>query len=590
MRPDAAADPDGRLRNEHEEPLIPNVDPAFACPIHALDQMPYKWWPASILAIYSLTWGACAMCFDVVPQGLPTLQGLLGITPLVSQSLMTMSAVGGICVAVPTGILSDRFGRIKILRFSLIGLATVNLFLMFAKNLVYLCIVSFFRGATYTMVSVCVPTYLAEMLPVANRGLVYSLVGLSWPLGTALATGAAAVFPDAKNGAEVSQRGWQSWQTVIGLASILPMVAALILFLFPESPRWLQTKGRPEEAGRVVEQLYLWNGTGAHQWPAGCGRVNCSCGQYIKARQQTQKESSDAARAVAAAEAEAAEIEQAAAADAAAAATAASPPGEGAPLTRPAPSDPVGSTDTRGMPHPRTSRACSCLPVIFDKKHWKTTVLLVMFAHLCYAWGSVGLRANAPTLFEFVKKLPKVGVAHVILAAVASDIVGTIVVALLVDRIGRRPIVLAGFFVSAVGCAALAPATPGVTGAVAAAYAFFMLGANGWVRTLGVWMIESYPTAVRNSVGGLANFTWQLAGAITPLVGGALLQPKGDQGRALGMIWLYTLFFALGLIAPIIISADTTHKPLEDMPVAEVPQFLEEESSGSGSSRSEKAV
>ena len=77
-------------------------------------------------------------------------------------------------------------------------------------------------------------------------------------------------------------------------------------------------------------------------------------------------------------------------------------------------------------------------------------------------------------------------------------------------------------------------------------------------------MIELYPTVVRTSVGGLANLCWQTAGVVTPLVGGALLQEKGNDARGLTMVWLYAAIFAMGLLAPILVNTDTTHKSLED--------------------------
>ena len=82
--------------------------------------------------------------------------------------------------------------------------------------------------------------------------------------------------------------------------------------------------------------------------------------------------------------------------------------------------------------------------------------------------------------------------------------------------------------------------------------------------TAGVWVIESYPTMVRTSVGGVANLAWQVAGVITPLIGGALLAEKGNDGNTRAMMWIYSVVFLLGLIAPILIVTDTTHKALED--------------------------
>ena len=112
--------------------------------------------------------------------------------------------------------------------------------------------------------------------PLQNRGFVYSLVGLTWPLGSALATAACLLLPDAKNTVAVAARGWSAWQAVMGLASVLPLVTAAALLLFPESPRWLLTRGRYEEATAIVAKIYRWNGT-TNDHPV-CARESCGCG------------------------------------------------------------------------------------------------------------------------------------------------------------------------------------------------------------------------------------------------------------------------------------------------------------------------
>ena len=143
--------------------------PHPSCPTQALDRLPYRRWPLLVLLVYAGAWTGSAFAFEVVPQALPTLQGVAGVTSLATQSLMSTFAAGGIASAVPAGLLADRVGRINVLRVSLLSLFVTNLMMMASRNIYYLSFVMFLRGAAFTATGTTAPTYLAEMLPLKVR-------------------------------------------------------------------------------------------------------------------------------------------------------------------------------------------------------------------------------------------------------------------------------------------------------------------------------------------------------------------------------------------------------------------------------------
>ena len=148
------------MQSSQDEPaaaLLPPV-PHLSCPTQALDHLPYRRWPILVLLVYAGAWCGSAFAFEVVPQALPTLQGVAGVTSLATQSLMSMFAAGGIASAVPAGLLADRVGRINVLRVSLLSLFVTTLMMMASGNIYYLSFVMFLRGAAFTATGTTAPT------------------------------------------------------------------------------------------------------------------------------------------------------------------------------------------------------------------------------------------------------------------------------------------------------------------------------------------------------------------------------------------------------------------------------------------------
>lgn len=90
---------------------------------------------------------------------------------------------------------------------------------------------------------------LAEFLPDATRGEFLLLIELFWTFGTLHVAGAAWLL--------LGRNGWRA----LVLAATLPVLLALCLsaYLLPESPRWLLSQGRAEEARAVVIEAFKMN-------------------------------------------------------------------------------------------------------------------------------------------------------------------------------------------------------------------------------------------------------------------------------------------------------------------------------------------
>ena len=87
-----------------------------------------------------------------------------------------------------------------------------------------------------------------ELVPARVRGRVALAINSSWWIGTAVAAGMTVVLLNVLEPAI-------GWRIGFGLGAVLAIGILFVRHLVPESPRWLLTHGRADEANEVVEQI-----------------------------------------------------------------------------------------------------------------------------------------------------------------------------------------------------------------------------------------------------------------------------------------------------------------------------------------------
>jgi sugar porter (SP) family MFS transporter len=173
----------------------------------------------------------------------------LGLTPategLVTSSLLVGAAIG----ALLCGRLADRVGR----RRALVGLAVVffvgALGSVVAPSFEVMAATRFVLGLAVGGASVTVPVYLAELAPTERRGAITGRNEIAIVVGQL-----AAFVINAVIGTVWSDHPGV-WRYMLAVQAVPAVALFAGMLRMPESPRWLLSRGREDEALAVLRQV-----------------------------------------------------------------------------------------------------------------------------------------------------------------------------------------------------------------------------------------------------------------------------------------------------------------------------------------------
>ena len=155
-------------------------------------------------------------------------------------------------------LLADRFGR---RRMFLVNLGTYSVFSLLcaaAPDVNWLIAARFLAGLGLGAELVLVDTYLSELLPTAVRGRYIAWAYTVGFLGVPL-----AAFLGARLVAEHEIAGVSGWRWLLVAGALGAFCIQWMRRALPESPRWLEARGRRAEAEAVVARIETLNETGA---------------------------------------------------------------------------------------------------------------------------------------------------------------------------------------------------------------------------------------------------------------------------------------------------------------------------------------
>jgi sugar porter (SP) family MFS transporter len=147
------------------------------------------------------------------------------------------------------GPLADKFGRKPILIITAFLFAFCALGCASAQNIYFFIMARIIGGIGVGMAILIAPMYIAETSPKKLRGLLVTFNQLNIVLGISIAYFSNYYFQQHISDPTLN------WRFMLGVGAIPAMLYFLLLFIVPESPRWLMRQHKDEEAFKVLKKV-----------------------------------------------------------------------------------------------------------------------------------------------------------------------------------------------------------------------------------------------------------------------------------------------------------------------------------------------
>ncbi|MEU0659539.1 MFS transporter [Streptomyces lavendulocolor] len=383
----------------------------------------------------------------VIAGALPLVSADYGLSAWAQGAAVSAALLGAALTAPSSGRFADRFGRLPVIGAAAAVYAVGTLASAAATGPGLLLAGRFLVGLSLGATSFAVPLYISEIAPPARRGALVTLNQLMITIGLLLSYVVAyALEPSG------------AWRAMLAVGSVPALLLLAGMFLVPESPDWLHSRGHGPRAALAAARLGIeLEGTPPPVHPEARGAA-----------------------------AQGGTVRETAAQGGAVRDRAAGVPGDGRPA----------QGRTRG---PGLRAACARAG-----RRWVALGLAI--AILVHLTGLNTAIYYAPTILASSGLTSAGGIIGSLLVG-ACNVAATIVTVLFLDRWGRRPLMIGGLVVMALTALGITLAgLLGHEGSVTALLlcVFITAGAVGPAAVFWVYISEIYPSEVRGALMSLA--------------------------------------------------------------------------------------
>lgn len=183
--------------------------------------------------------GSVAISLSIMSTQIP-------MSPIMSGLIGTGSLLGMFFGGMFGGYITDLIGRKKmyVLDFALLSILGVLQFFISdpMQSFIIRILLGVGLGATFPIAG----PYLSEFSPQKNRGTFVGALNAVWFIGYALSYVVCYLLLPV---------GVNNWRWMLVSGAVPSLLWLIFIFAMPESPRWLVSKGREEEANKILKQI-----------------------------------------------------------------------------------------------------------------------------------------------------------------------------------------------------------------------------------------------------------------------------------------------------------------------------------------------
>lgn len=176
---------------------------------------------------------------------------------------VSSALVGCISGVAMAGVLSDKYGRKKVLILSALFFGVSAIGCTFAIGFNDLVLYRFIGGLGIGVASMVSPLYISELSPAHKRGRLVALYQFAITIGILCSYFSNAYLLKLSQSETFAQSTGtvyqimvsEVWRIMLGTSAIPAILFLLLLQIVPESPRWLTIQNRETEALTILHKI-----------------------------------------------------------------------------------------------------------------------------------------------------------------------------------------------------------------------------------------------------------------------------------------------------------------------------------------------
>ena len=217
-----------------------------------MDRLPWSRWHWLVVTALGITWVLDGLEVSIVAALGPVLTHPTTLSLTESEVGLAASTylAGSVLGAIVFSYLTDRQGRKKWFMITLLLYLTATVLTALSWDLGSFVFFRFLTGTGIGGEYAAINSAIDELIPARWRGQANLAINGSWWLGTAAGALLTIVLLNPQLIPE-----YVGWRLCFGLGAVLGIGIVLIRRLIPESPRWLMTHRRIEEAELVLSKI-----------------------------------------------------------------------------------------------------------------------------------------------------------------------------------------------------------------------------------------------------------------------------------------------------------------------------------------------